>query len=382
MSDVYIDTPETLASMCRELRDCEWLALDTEFLRERSYRPQLCLLQVATPDLVACVDTLAVRDLTPLLDLIYKPTITKVLHAARQDLEIFYTLRGTVPTPVFDTQLAAAILGYGEQMGYAALVKRMLGVSLAKSHTRTDWCQRPLSGPQLDYAADDVRYLRELYLRQRTALQSQGREEWLAEECAALASVGLYHSTSETAWRRVKGIGCLRGIHLAAAVEIAAWREHTARDSNTPRRWVLKDESILDLARLLPGDHNALKRIRTLNEAIIRHHGKVLLDLVASVQALPHEAYPQPEENVHLSDAQEALVYAMMALLRLCCQQQKISPSIVASRRDLELVVMGRNDLPLLRGWRGRVAGQAMLSLLRGENMLAVRDGALELKAS
>ena len=377
---LYIDTAEGLDELCKQLRQHDWLTLDTEFLREKTYRPRLCLLQVANPDVVACIDPLALPTLDPLLDVLFDNSITKVLHAAHQDLEIFFEMRGDVPGPIFDTQIAATLLGQGEQVGYGALVKEVVGVQLEKAHARADWCQRPLDEAQLSYAADDVRYLRAVYLEQLKRLQELGREVWLAEDFTEMGDPARYRNPPQEAWQRLKGANRLRGVQLAVLQQLAAWREEQAQRSNRPRRWILKDDILLDLARHMPKDSKAMLRIRGLEEGTVKRHGSALLDAINRGKTLPKEQWPSVKKGPRLPAEQEALVDVMMALLRERCREQAISPAAVAGRRELEKLIMGQRDIPLLHGWRAAVAGQSLLALLEGRLNLAVRNGRLHVQ--
>lgn len=380
MTALYIDTPAQLAELCEQLRQHDWLTLDTEFLREKTYRPRLCLLQVANPDVIACIDPLAVEDLSPLFDILYDPTVTKVLHAAHQDLEIFFDLRGTVPTPVFDTQIAATLLGHGEQIGYGNLVKAELGISLEKAHARADWCHRPLDAAQLDYAADDVRHLREVYLRQKAHLTELGREQWLQADFDDLVDPARYRNPPDEAWQRVKGSNRLKGAQLAVLQALAAWREEQAQQSNRPRRWILKDEILLDMAKLTPSSLDKLRRIRGLEDTTVNRHGEALLKLVSEAKKRPKDQWPSPKTGPRLPPEQEPIVDMLMALLRELCQRQHISPSAVAGRRDLELLLLGKQDIPLKHGWRAAIAGESLLALLQGNLALRVEDGRLSIE--
>jgi ribonuclease D len=374
---LYIDTPEGLEALCTQLRRHHWLTLDTEFLREKTYHPRLCLLQVANPEVIACIDPLALPSLDPLLDILYDPAITKVLHAAHQDLEIFFEMRDAVPGPIFDTQIAATLLGQGEQVGYGALVKEVLGVELEKAHTRADWCQRPLHAAQLAYAADDVRYLCEVYTSQLAQLRQLDRESWLAADFAEMSDPARYRNPPQLAWQRVKGTNRLRGEQLAVLQQLAAWREEQAQRSDRPRRWVLKDEILLDLARHMPQETSAMQRIRGLEEGTIARHGKALLQTIREGRAMPKEQWPEVKQGERLPVEQDALVDIMMALLRERCREQSISPGAVTGRRELEKLIMGERDIPLLHGWRAVIAGNSLLALLQGELSLAVSNGRL-----
>ena len=293
MNDVlYLIDQSALVEFCAELRGAPWLALDTEFIREQTYYPQLCLIQVASTDQIACIDPLALPSLDPLLEVLYDPTVTKVLHAAYQDLEIFYYLRGAVPMPIFDTQLAAAVLGYGNQMGYANLVQQILGVELEKTHTRVNWRQRPLAPEWLVYAADDVRYLRDIYRQQRAMLAARGELEGLVEHCAALADPARYQPQPQEAWRRIRDHQRLRGVQRAVLRALAAWREEQAVRDDRPRRWILHDGPLLDMARYMPADLESLAQIHGLPPATLRRHGPALLERIATARAEPPERWP------------------------------------------------------------------------------------------
>lgn len=378
MSVPYIDNPADLATYCAELRRHDWFAIDTEFMREKSYYPQLCLIQIATEDGAVCIDPFGIDDLGPLLELLYDPAILKVFHAARQDLEIFHVMRGTPPAPVFDTQLAATLLGHGDQIGYGALVKETLGVELEKAHSRADWSLRPLTPEQLEYAADDVRYLVKVYQKQRVALELNGRLPWLAEDFAALSDPRTYENPPQEAWRRIKGVNFLKGVQLAVLQQIAAWREQVAQDSDRPRRWVLKDEVMFDMAKLIPDGLDKLGRIRGLEKGTVERNGKRLLELIQQGKQTPRSDWPQLETVVRLAPEQEALVDAMMALVRLRAMEQQVSASTLAPRREVERLLSGDTEAVLRHGWRAQLVGQDLQRLLNGDLLLQVRQGQLE----
>jgi ribonuclease D len=378
MSVPYIDNPADLATYCAELRRHNWFAIDTEFMREKSYYPQLCLIQIATPDGAVCIDPFGIDDLGPLLELLYDPAILKVFHAARQDLEIFHIMRGTPPAPAFDTQLAATLLGHGDQVGYGALVKETLGVELEKAHSRADWSLRPLTPEQLEYAADDVRYLVQVYQKQRAALEQNGRLPWLAEDFAALSDPHTYENPPQEAWRRIKGVNFLKGVQLAVLQQIAAWREQQAQDSDRPRRWVLKDEVMFDMAKLMPDSLDKLGRIRGLEKGTVERNGKRLLELIQQGRKMPKDDWPQLETAIRLAPGQEAMVDAMMALVRLRAQQHQVSVPTLAPRREVERLLGDDSEAALRHGWRAQLVGQDLERLLRGELFLHVRQGRLE----
>lgn len=375
----YVEDADQLGELCQSLARSSWLALDTEFIREKTYYPQLCLLQVATDDVLACVDPLKVADLSPLLDVIYAPDILKIMHAARQDLEILFYLRGELPRPLFDTQIAATVLGQGEQVGYGNLVKAVLDVSLDKAHARTDWSRRPLDAEQIAYAADDVRYLGELYRLQQEQLDRLGRGEWLAEDFDQLTDPGTYQPIPQEMWKRLKGANRLKGVQLAVLQKLATWREEQAIARDRPRRWILKDDVLLELARQMPESVRRMERIRGLEPAVLRRDGETFAGLIRQARELPREKWPALPHKARLRSEEDSLVDALAAIVRQRGLEQAVSPALIAARKDLERVVLGEPDVPVLHGWRASVAGRDLQAFLAGRLRLGVRDGKLEL---
>jgi ribonuclease D len=377
----YIDTSVALLAVCDQLRGVPWLTLDTEFLREKTYYPKLCLLQVATPDLIACIDPLALEDLAPLFEVLYRRATTKVLHAARQDMEIFYHLRGVLPSPVFDTQIAALLLGFPDQTGYGNLVRETLGIELDKLHSRTDWSRRPLSDAQIRYAAEDVFYLAQVYEHLIGKLSALGRLDWLSEDFERLTRIELYENHPAQAWLKVRGVHRLKGPALAVLQALAAWRESLARDLDRPRGWVLRDDDLVEIARHLPTTAAALGAIRGVHERFVNKHGARVLELVAEAR---HQA-PKPlsagARPVRLSPAQDALVDALMAVVRVSAAENSLHPAVLASRGQLEQLVSGATDSDVLHGWRGQLVGKRLQALLRGEISLYACDGVLEIRS-
>ncbi len=369
----YIDTPEALSAYCEQLRGREWLAVDTEFIRERTYYPQLCLVQVSDGETHACIDPIKLKDLGPLLELLYSPKLTKVFHAAGQDLELFYHLTGKVPGPIFDTQMAATLAGHGDQIGYARLVKDMLGVELDKAHTRCDWSRRPLSDAELSYAADDVRYLCQVYDKLRSELDQRGRLEWLAADFAEMTQPARFENPPEDAWQRLGAAQKLRPNQLKTLRALAAWREEQAKQHDRPRRWILGDDQLLDLTRRQPKTVDDLKRLRGMPEGLIQKHGTTLLELIAN--AAQSEAPEPPREGPRLSAQQQPLLELLQALIHAISEQQAISPSALTNRRELERLILGERELPILQGWRLEAAGQPLLDLLESRTSLGIEDG-------
>ncbi|APZ44488.1 ribonuclease D [Acidihalobacter ferrooxydans] len=378
--DLYIDAPEALAALCARLQTSPWLALDTEFIRERTYRARLCLIQVATPDLVACIDPLTLPDLEPLRDILMATGTLKVLHAAHQDLEILYQLFGTVPQPVFDTQIAAALLGTGEQIGYGRLVADRLGIELDKGHARTDWTKRPLDPEQIRYAADDVRYLGEIFMAQRDQLDALGRSDWLQDDFERLSAPATYSIDPQSQWKRLRGIQHLHGSQLCIAQALAAWREDVAQQADRPRRWILADDVLLDIARRMPRDTSALSRIRGMPERVLERHGQILLETVARARARPANECPQPASRLVLSPEQEALADLLMATLRIEAERHRIGVAMLATRREIERIVIGEENLPVFQGWRARLVGDTLRAVCRGERGLRIADGHVRLE--
>ena len=375
----FIDDQSGLNNLCAVLSQAPWFTIDTEFLREKTYYPKLCLVQVATPDHVACIDPLALDDMTPLLDVIFDSGITKVMHAARQDMEIFYHLRGTVPAPVFDTQIAALLLGLPDQVGYGGLVQELLGVKLHKLHSRTDWSQRPLDEAQLHYAADDVIYLAQAYQLMLDNLGESGRLDWLADDFQALSDPALYAAHPENAWLRVKGANKLSGAALATLQALAAWREDRAQTLDRPRGWVLRDDVLLDIARHRPDSPASLGKIRGLNEHTVRKHGDELLALVAQAAGTTPAPFPRRKLRQRLTPAQDAAVDVMQAVVRLVGEENRINPAVLANRNQLEQLLLGNTDVPVLQGWRRQLAGERLQGFLNGQLNVRMSGGELSI---
>jgi ribonuclease D len=349
----------TLAQFCARLRGVAWIALDTEFTRERTYHARLGLVQVATDDAIACVDPLAV-DLAPLLEVLYDPATLKVLHAGRQDLEVFHDLRGAVPAPVFDTQVAAALLGYPDQIGYAALVEKVTGVKLAKMHTRANWEVRPLPPGQIAYALDDVRYLRDVYRALASELERRGRRAWLDAECAALADPGLYRNDPETAYLRIGAGAALAPAAQTVLKALAAWRERTARSHDRPRTWIAPDGMLVEIARAAPTDLETLRGLPQVTEAAVRRHGQAILAAVREARSLPPErVWPAP---LAPDPAEQQLAQRMLARVKAVARAEDISPTLLATRRAV-LNLLRNREGPLACGWRRQLIGEELLRM-------------------
>jgi ribonuclease D len=362
VSDFVLITDDAeLSRCCQRLRDEPWIAVDTEFMRERTYYPELCLVQIGIPGEVWCVDALALDDLAPLRELLGVANNDKVLHAARQDLETLWPVCGGPVSPLFDTQIAAALCGHDEQIGYAALVETLLGVTLPKEHQRTDWSRRPLKDAQLEYAANDVRYLCEVYDSLSESLRSLGRTEWAQEDSARLLDPALYRAEPEQAYRRVKQGHTLSPAQQQVLRELASWREETAQSSNRPRGWIARDPVLLYLAQSCPGSVEALEKVRGLDEGIRKRHGDAIVQAIA--RGLAHEPRQLFARVLPLDTQQTQRRDRMLELVRERAAELGIHPPVLATRRDIENLARGRDDTPVLSGWRRQLVGEDLLEI-------------------
>ncbi len=369
----YVDTQTKLAELLQQLAASEWLAIDTEFIREKTYYPRLCLIQLASPEKLVCIDPLSIEDLSGLFDFLANPKYLKIFHAAWQDLEILYHQGNKVPAPVFDTQIAAAVLGLGDQLGYARLVEELLGVQLDKSQSRTDWSRRPLNQRQLEYAIDDVRYLRKIYpiLQQRLAIS--GRQSWLQKSFQHLTAPAQYDPDPYSCWKKVKGVQLLRSKQLAVLRELAAWREQQAIAKDLPRRWLVSDDVLIDMARIKICKEKDFQQIRGLTREQIEQHSSVWLSLINNAQALPPEAWPELLRRRKL-DAELALVAdLLMVVVNQQALENNISPQILATRAQVEkMLIEGRQRLG--DDWRGSLLNELFEQILTGKLALKLKQ--------
>lgn len=371
----FIDTQDDLQSLCTHLATRPHFTIDTEFLREKTYYAQLCLIQVATEDVAACIDPLALEDLSPLTDVLANTDITKIFHSSSQDLELLYQVTGTMPSPVFDTQVAASLLGQGEQVGYAKLVEQITGVQLPKDHTRTDWSRRPLDEGQIDYALNDVTYLLQVWANQHHTLVEKDRLAWLQHDFDALTDPARYEIDPNDAWKKVKGAKRLRGKALPVVKTLAAWREQQAKDRNKPKRWILDDNLILDLARFQPKAHEAMHKIRGIDAGRIKRDGDTLIRIIEEGAKLPRDEWPSFKTDYEtLSPNQEAMVEFLLALLRLKAHEAEMSVGALSSRKEMEALVRGKRDLPVLKGWKLAIAGETLQHALDGKISLSIQQ--------
>ncbi len=378
----FIDTQQSLSQICEEFSDCEFLALDTEFVRQTTYYPQLALIQICDGQQIALIDPLAIKELAALMELLYKPEIIKVFHSARQDLEIFYYLQGSVPDNIFDTQVASALLGLGEQIGYAPLVKLLLNIELDKSQTRTDWLKRPLTRKQIQYAADDVRYLAQLYPLQKQKLEQQGRLQWLKDDFVFLSSSSTYAPAPDTIWRKIRGANRLRKQQLAILQKLTAWREQQAIRQNRPRRRVLSDESLLELAVNPPENKAQLQQNYKLSSGFLSHNTATFMTLIEEGLKTPDNECPILAKTHKPSQNEEALADCLMAVIHISARDNQISPRCLCTRKELNALIQGQRDLAILSGWRKALAGNDLQLFLSGEKLLSYATGQLRLITS
>lgn len=372
-----ITTTSELSALCEVLAKSEYVAVDTEFLREQTFWPLLCLIQLAGPDAEAVVDPLSPGlDLTPFYQLMADTSVVKVFHAARQDIEIIFLKAEIVPTPVFDTQVAAMVCGYGDSISYVNLVKKTTSIDLDKSSRFTDWSRRPLSEKQLDYALADVTHLRDVYQRLKQTLEKTGRTPWLQEEMEVLTSPATYDAKPENAWQRLK-LRVKGRKSLAVLIELAAWRERLAQSLDVPRGRVLRDDALYDIANQLPASADSLGQLRTLSDGFARsQRAKEIVDVVKAGLARDPKTLPQIERNEALSAEASATLELLKVLLKAAAAEHGVAPRIIADSDDLEqLATSDEANILALQGWRRTLFGDAALKLKRGELALTLVDG-------
>jgi len=375
-----ITDTDTLAAFCSRMSAAPYVTVDTEFMRESTFFPKLCLVQVAGPDEAAAIDPLSEgMDLAPFLDLLRNRDVIKVFHAARQDLEIFLNLMGEIPAPIYDTQVAAMVCGFGEQASYETLCAKLAKANIDKSSRFTDWSRRPLSERQLSYALSDVTHLRTVYQKLESRIARTGRASWVAEELALLSDVSTYVVDPPEAWRRIK-TRTNNPRFLAVLRELAAWRELEARSRDIPRSRVLRDEALLEIASDPPKGAEGLARVRGLSKNLAEgRQGQAILAALKKVEGMDPSEFPKVERETQRQRAPGPIIELLKVLLKLQCDAHDVAQKLIATTDELEkLAVEEADDLPVLHGWRREVYGEAALKLKRGELALAIRKGRLE----
>ncbi len=375
-----ITESSALAAFCERQTSADFVTVDTEFLRDKTYWPQLCVVQIAGPDEAAVIDALAPGlDLSPLLAMMADPKLLKVFHAARQDIEIFYHLTGAVPHPVFDTQVAAMVCGFGDAVSYETLATKLAGARIDKSSRYTDWAHRPLTERQLEYALADVTHLRIAYQKLRAMLDKSGRASWLDEEMAELTTPTTYKLDPAESWKRLKTRGGNRRF-LSILREIAAWRELAAQQRDIPRGRILKDEALLEIAAHAPKDIDDLARIRGLGRSVAEGKlGGEMLDCVARGLAAPESEAPEPPPRNDLPPGLGPLVDLLRVLLKLRCEDNDVAQKLVANSSELEMIAADdKAQVPALHGWRLEVFGKDALALKHGKLALTAQGKRIE----
>lgn len=372
-----IATTAALEKFCAEAMTARYVTVDTEFMRENTYYPKLCLLQIASADDAVLVDPLADGiDLAPVFALMAAPQVLKVFHAARQDIEIFVHLSGAVPAPIFDTQIAGMVCGFGDAISYDRLVKSVVGVEIDKSSRFTDWARRPLGDRQLTYALSDVTHLRLVFEALEERLRANGREPWLADEMAVLTDPATYVVAPEDAWRRLK-LRNPKPRTLAVLRELAALRENEARRRDLPRNRVLRDEVLTEIAASVPSTPEELARARSISDNIAKGKlGQGILEAVRRGANSDRNSWPRPPAATPPRRGREPVVELLRVLLKLKAEEHGVAQKLIANMADLDLIADDDDaDVPALSGWRREIFGDAAIALKHGGVALTIRDG-------
>jgi ribonuclease D len=375
-----IVTTDTLAQACRRLRRQPYVAVDTEFMREQTFYPELCLIQMAAPSEELLVDPLSDKlDLAPFLELMADHNVLKVFHAARQDLEIVYLRSGQLPEPLFDTQVAAMVCGFGDSISFSNLAKRIVGVDIDKSSQFTDWSRRPLSEKQLRYALGDVVHLRPIYERLSDQLERSGRASWLDEEMTGLMAHETYRQHPEDAWQRLK-LRVKNRKALGVLMEVAEWRERAAQAQNVPRGRILKDDAIYDVANQMPETLEQLQQLRSVHDGFSRSaRGRELVEAVKRGLKRDSKTLPEFDRSKPIPPEANAVLELLKVLLKSIAAQHSVAARLIASSEELEaLATSPKPDVPALKGWRRELFGEAALKLKAGRLGLVIRDGEVQ----
>ncbi len=375
---LYIQDGRALRAFCERAASSHVLAVDTEFLREKSYYPKLCLIQLGTHGETVAVDPFAIRDLSPLRDLFEDGSITKIFHACSQDLEVIHHVLDCAVAPLFDTQVAASFLGLRQQVNYGALVEAYAHVHLPKGESLTDWSLRPLDERQLAYAEDDVRYLPGIYDAMIAELVEKDRLSWVLPEMEHLLDGVATSRDPRNAFVRLKRVTSLTRRQLGVAREVCAWRERLAARRDVPRKWVLSDEVCLEICKRMPSDETSLRRIRQ-TEQLSARDAKAVLSAIEEAESLAPDELPRIERHERPTQAQESIIDLMYALLRIISARTGVATQVIATRDDLLDFIVSRESSRLSSSWRYEVAGRYLEKLLAGEIGLTVKGNTIEL---
>lgn len=379
---IPITDQSALEAFCGQLADSDFICVDTEFHRETTYWPKLCLVQASAPGIEGLIDPLADSlDISPFLELIADPSRVKVFHAARQDIEIFNRMIGHPPGPIFDSQIAAMALGLGDSISYDNLVQRVLGQNVDKSSQFTDWTRRPLSEKQRVYALGDVTFLRDAYLKMRDQLAEMGRMGWVEEEMAALVDPALYDTSPENAWQRLK-MRRPKKDYAAVVAAVAAWRERAAQANDRPRRRILKDDAIHEIAEQRPQSEEAFNKLRAVPKGFIRsRQADGLIDAVKGAVMSPDDFAPKIDRNRQNPQTPAGAPEMLKVLLKHVCDEANVVPRLIANAADVERIARGDDpgDIPAMNGWRRDVFGAKAQALLSGKLALSFEGGRVRL---
>lgn len=359
-----VETQQQLNELCSDIEHQAITAMDTEFVRTQTYFARLCLIQIATESRLCCIDILAEIDTTRFREILFRGKSLKILHAAKQDLEALYTTWGHLPETIIDTQIAAGLLGYPPQIGYAPLVEDLLDIRLDKGQTRTDWSQRPLTDAQTAYAIDDVIYLNEMYAILHERLEALGRYSWALEDSRYLTHPGLYESTPEVAWQRLPGVAYMAVPMQARARKLATWREKQARKLDRPRQWILADKFLLEIAAANPHDQSQLSKVPDLPAGIARKQGRALLEVLRQANDDVQHERVEFKRQVKPAPPDAKVLKQLSHVVRDAAAALGISAELLAPRRELTAIVRGDRDVRQFRGWRKTVIGDRLLELI------------------
>ena len=369
---LFIQTTEELNLLCQRLADHQFVTVDTEFIREKTYWPQLCLIQIASVDEAVCIDPLAKGiDLKPLFELMQNKNVVKVFHAARQDIEIFYHLNAKTPFPVFDTQLAAMVCGFGESVSYQNLVQKLLGIELDKSMRFTDWSRRPLTDKQIRYALADVTHLRDIYKKMTELLEQTGRTHWVDDDMATLINPQIYENDPSLAWKRLK-LNCSKPFYLALCQALAAYRENEAKRLNRPRKHIIRDEILLEIAANVPDSVEEMAKMRGLPQGFA--HGRIgrdILKIIASVKNQDETTYPVLPKPYELPRSARSVSKMLRLLLMIKAAENDVAEKLIATPDELDMLAGENNpDINVLKGWRYQIFGKDALELKAGKTAM------------
>ncbi len=369
---MMITTTSDLKDLCNRLKKKKFITVDTEFIREKTYHAVLCLIQVASDEEAHLIDPLSdTLDLTPLLKLMKNKKVLKVFHAARQDIEIFHDLMGCVPGPVFDTQIGAMVCGLGDSVSYQTLVSKFLKINLDKSSRFTDWAHRPLSEKQMKYALSDVTYLVQVYEKMAASLKETGRDKWVEEEMNHVVDPALYDIDPNETWKRIKRYSD-HPRFLAYLRELAAWREIEAMAMDKPRKHILKDEALLEIAATAPQTKEDLAQLRCMTPGLMKNFGAGVMDALNKGRTCPDKKCPVVEKQTNVPEGRKNIVEILRLLLNLLSDREKVAAKIIATTQDLEkMAESDKSDVPAMKGWRYDLFGQAAIRFKHGQ--LAVR---------